>query len=92
MTLESSKTSIEFSNEKRYKYLITKFENSSDIIIRTLSDDEKVEIISNISVELICYYKPHSNVIEKGSCKDAYEEPEVGQKPPPEVGLIGVAY
>lgn len=46
---------MEFSNEELYKYLITKFENNSDVIIRTLSDDEEVEIMSNIPVEFICF-------------------------------------
>jgi len=50
-----SQCCMEFSNEEIYKYLIAKFENNSDVIIRTLSDDEEVEIISNIPVEFICF-------------------------------------
>lgn len=46
---------MEFSNEELYKYLISKFENNSDVIIRTLSDDEEVEIISSMPVEFICF-------------------------------------
>lgn len=46
---------MEFSNEELYKYIITRFENNSDVIIKTLSDDEEVDIMSNISVEFICF-------------------------------------
>lgn len=46
---------MEFSNEELYNYLITKFENVPNVIIRTLFDDEEVEIMSNKPVEFICF-------------------------------------
>ncbi len=47
---------MEFSNEELYKYLITKFDNDSNVIIKTLSDDDdEVEIMSNIPIKFICF-------------------------------------
>lgn len=46
---------MEFSNEELYKYLITKFDNNSDVSIRILSNDEEVGIMSNIPIEFICF-------------------------------------
>lgn len=51
-----SELCMKFSNEEIYKYLITKFDNNLDVIIRTLSDDDhEVEIISNIPIQFVCF-------------------------------------
>ncbi|HAG42628.1 MAG TPA: hypothetical protein DCL31_03640 [Clostridium sp.] len=47
---------MEFSNEELYKHLIAKFDNNSDVIIKSLSeDDDEVEIMSDIPVQFICF-------------------------------------
>ncbi|WP_291562593.1 MULTISPECIES: hypothetical protein [unclassified Clostridium] len=47
---------MEFSNEELYKYLITKFDNDSNVIIETLSeDDNEIEIMSDIPIQFICF-------------------------------------